>query len=98
MSHIRIVDKQVVISVSVGTDYRADLCTLRMILCKIDLVIEVQARLVKAQSLLHDTGLRLLDIALMLGYSEPATFSRAFRRWTGVSPREYRDCREGRTL
>ena len=29
-------------------------------------------------------------IAARLGYSGPAHFSRAFRRWTGYSPTEYR--------
>jgi AraC-like DNA-binding protein len=49
-----------------------------------------QARLLKAKSLLNEKSLKLLDITLMLGYSEPATFTRAFRRWAGVSPSEYR--------
>ena len=30
------------------------------------------------------------EIALLLGYSEISAFSRAFRKWTGVSPRLYR--------
>lgn len=30
------------------------------------------------------------EIALLLGYSELSAFSRAFRRWTGASPREFR--------
>lgn len=30
-----------------------------------------------------------IEIAFMLGYSDPAHFSRAFRRWTGLSPRDY---------
>ncbi|WP_321350421.1 AraC family transcriptional regulator [Halopseudomonas oceani] len=30
------------------------------------------------------------DIALSLGYSEASAFSRAFRRWTALSPREFR--------
>ncbi|ODR99000.1 hypothetical protein AUC68_07570 [Methyloceanibacter methanicus] len=30
-----------------------------------------------------------IEIAFMLGYSDQAHFSRAFRRWTGLSPREY---------
>ena len=29
-------------------------------------------------------------IAAEVGYSDPAVFSRAFKRWTGMSPREYR--------
>jgi AraC-like DNA-binding protein len=34
--------------------------------------------------------LPLSELALLLGYSELSAFSRAFRRWTGVSPREHR--------
>ncbi len=33
----------------------------------------------------------LTDIALMLGYQEASSFSRAFRRWAGVSPQQLRD-------
>lgn len=32
----------------------------------------------------------LVDIALMLGYSELSAFIRAFRRWTGETPQQYR--------
>lgn len=34
--------------------------------------------------------LSLSDMALKLGYSEHSTFSRAFSRWVGMAPREYR--------
>jgi AraC-like DNA-binding protein len=30
------------------------------------------------------------DVALLLGFSEPSAFTRAFRRWTGVSPTQFR--------
>jgi AraC-like DNA-binding protein len=30
------------------------------------------------------------DVSLRLGYSDPAHFARAFRRWTGSTPIEYR--------
>jgi AraC-like DNA-binding protein len=32
----------------------------------------------------------ITDIALELGYSDPAHFTRAFRRWTGETPRHWR--------
>ena len=35
-------------------------------------------------------NLSLSEIAYLLGYSELSAFSRTFRRWTGLSPREYR--------
>jgi len=43
-----------------------------------------------ARDLLRDSTLSLTDIAYELGYSDPAHFSRAFRRETGKSPRDWR--------
>ncbi len=37
--------------------------------------------------------LTVLEIAAMLGFSEPSAFHRAFRRWTGLAPGEYRIAR-----
>ncbi len=34
---------------------------------------------------------RMSDIAFLLGFSEQSAFSRAFKKWTGKSPVEYRD-------
>ena len=31
------------------------------------------------------------EITYLLGFSEPSNFSRAFKRWTGMSPAEYRE-------
>lgn len=39
---------------------------------------------------IRDRGASLTDIALVLGFAELSAFSRAFVRWTGTPPREYR--------
>ncbi|MCP4898461.1 MAG: AraC family transcriptional regulator [bacterium] len=49
-----------------------------------------EVRLRKAVPLLKDPNMLITDIAFGLGYLHPAHFSRAFRRWAGVSPSEYR--------
>jgi AraC-like DNA-binding protein len=52
------------------------------------LVDEVRMR--TALPLLEDPDILLTEIAYDLGYSHPAHFTRAFRRWAGVTPSEYR--------
>ena len=47
-----------------------------------------------ARSMLQDRSLRMEDIALVLGYSEYSTFSRAFKSWYGVRPSEYSSRRQ----
>ena len=53
-----------------------------------ELVEEVRKAL--AEMYFKQRNLSLSEIAYLLGYSELSAFSRAFRRWTGHSPREYR--------
>ncbi|MEZ5501290.1 MAG: AraC family transcriptional regulator ligand-binding domain-containing protein [Halioglobus sp.] len=43
-----------------------------------------------AERLLRDARLNVADVAEILGYREVANFSRAFRRWYGVSPAAWR--------
>jgi AraC-like DNA-binding protein len=42
----------------------------------------------RAQKLLNEEKRSVHQVAHMLGFSDPAAFSRAFKRWTGVSPSE----------
>lgn len=47
-------------------------------------------KLARASELLSVTNMRILDIALQLGFSDHANFTRAFREAYGLSPEEYR--------
>jgi len=49
-----------------------------------------EARRRDAVQLLHDPRLDLTDVAVRLGYSTLANFSRAFREWEGLTPGAYR--------
>lgn len=44
-----------------------------------------------ARMYLDDKRMALSEVAFRLGYSELRSFSRAFRRWMGVTPGEYRE-------
>jgi AraC-like DNA-binding protein len=52
------------------------------------LLDELRQRL--ALRFIRDEGIPVKDAAYRLGYSDPAAFSRAFKRWTGSSPSELR--------
>ncbi len=45
---------------------------------------------------LSDSTLAIAELAFLLGYSEPAAFHRAFKRWFGVTPQGYRRGRTAR--
>ena len=44
-----------------------------------------QSRFLKAEALLQDADIKLVDISLMLGFADAASFTRAFRHWAAVS-------------
>lgn len=44
-----------------------------------------------AHRYLSDRRIAIAEIAYLLGYSEPSAFHRAFKRWTGRTPREARE-------
>jgi AraC-like DNA-binding protein len=48
-----------------------------------------QVRLREAASLLRTTGLRVSEVAQLVGYADPLYFSRAFRRAYGVAPSRF---------
>lgn len=54
----------------------------------IELVEDV--RQARAMVLVREPSMSLTEIAMQLGYNEASSFTRAFRRWTGSTPRQYR--------
>ncbi|MFZ9039666.1 MAG: helix-turn-helix domain-containing protein [Gammaproteobacteria bacterium] len=54
-----------------------------------------QVRYEAALPMLRDGEHNLLEIALELGYSDASHFIRAFRRWAGMTPSEFRRQRAG---
>jgi AraC-like DNA-binding protein len=49
------------------------------------------ARFENAARLLRDSDVKIIEVAFSSGYADPAHFTRAFRRVSGITPREYRD-------
>jgi len=48
------------------------------------------ARIRLARSYVEQGRLSVTEIAFVLGFADTSTFSRAFKRWTGVSPKHWR--------
>jgi AraC-like DNA-binding protein len=53
-----------------------------------DVLTEAQSSL--AQELLRDSDSSIAEIAFLTGFSEQSTFSRAFKRWVGLAPAQFR--------
>jgi AraC-like DNA-binding protein len=52
------------------------------------LLVELRRNL--AEQYIMDNSLTLTEISLLLGFSEPSSFSRAFKNWTGTTPSDVR--------
>ena len=83
---------------SLGAARVADLCGLskrtlarRLEQSGTSLSAELTAlRRARAEQLLSDHELAIAEVGARVGYQDAAVFSRAFRRWTGISPGAYR--------
>ena len=49
-----------------------------------------QVRESLALAYVEQARLSITEMSFMLGFAETSSFTRAFRRWTGKSPRDYR--------
>jgi AraC-like DNA-binding protein len=49
-----------------------------------------EIRMAKSRRLLRDSDVEISEIANMVGYESPSSFSNVFKRWHGQSPFEYR--------
>jgi AraC-like DNA-binding protein len=58
-----------------------------------ELVDEVSFEI--ARQLLEDSAMQVIEIAALLGYAGASPFTRAFRRWSGTTPAEWRARRGG---
>lgn len=54
-----------------------------------------EARYGRARDLLMDRRMTIEGIAFAVGFAEPSSFSRAFKRWSGMGALEYRRQRQG---
>ena len=48
-------------------------------------------RIEKSKFLLRQAGIPLADIAVLCGFEDQSYFTRVFKKYTGISPRQYRN-------
>ena len=56
----------------------------------------MQRRIGQAQSMLVETSLPIQEIEFQLGFSDSAHFSKMFKKYVGITPKEYRNHFSGR--
>jgi AraC-like DNA-binding protein len=49
-----------------------------------------RARIRAAKRMLQDPKTSIQEVAFAMGFAAPAAFHRAFKRWTGLTPKQYR--------
>lgn len=49
-----------------------------------------QVKFAQAKTFLSQESLSVAEIAIELGYIEPANFTRAFKRWSGLTPKQFK--------
>ncbi|MNI71755.1 Urease operon transcriptional activator [compost metagenome] len=54
----------------------------------VQLLEEAQQK--EAENLLLNSDMEIQEIALYLGYIQPTNFTRAFKKWTGMTPIQFR--------
>jgi AraC-like DNA-binding protein len=57
--------------------------------CRFKELVNFRSKAV-AERLLRDSNISVGDISMRLGFTDPAAFCRAFRRWFKTTPRDYR--------
>lgn len=50
----------------------------------------INLRMEKAKDFLENSSMEIRDIAICTGFNDPSHFTQTFRRFFGVSPKEYR--------
>lgn len=50
-----------------------------------------EAQMLAARDMLDNVRLSIQEVAYSMGFSEPSAFHRAFKRWTGMTPKQYRE-------
>ena len=73
----------------ISTDHFNRLCVRHLNTSPMKMVNRL--RMERAMELLHGTNYPMQEIALLVGYQNYYAFSTAFKRWSGASPRAFRN-------